>query len=32
MPHPERASHALLGSTDGNVLLQSVLDSVGVTA
>jgi phosphoribosylformylglycinamidine synthase I len=30
MPHPERASHALLGSTDGNVLLQSVLDSVGV--
>ncbi len=32
MPHPERASHALLGSTDGNVLLQSVLESVGVTA
>lgn len=32
MPHPERASHRLLGSTDGNVLLQSVLDSVGVTA
>lgn len=32
MPHPERASHALLGSTDGNVLLQSVLDSVSVTA
>ena len=32
MPHPERASHALLGSTDGNVLLQSVLDSVGVSA
>ena len=31
MPHPERASHALLGSTDGNVLLQSVLDSVGAT-
>jgi phosphoribosylformylglycinamidine synthase I len=30
MPHPERASHALLGSIDGNVLLQSVLDSVGV--
>ena len=28
MPHPERASHELLGSTDGNVLLQSVLDSV----
>jgi len=32
MPHPERASHALLGSTDGNVLLQSVLDSVSVPA
>ena len=32
MPHPERASHELLGSTDGNVLLQSVLDSVGVSA
>ena len=29
MPHPERASHELLGSTDGNVLLQSVLDAVG---
>jgi phosphoribosylformylglycinamidine synthase len=23
MPHPERASHRLLGSTDGNVLLES---------
>ena len=32
MPHPERASHELLGSTDGNVLLQSVLDSVAVSA
>ncbi len=32
MPHPERASHELLGSTDGNVLLQSVLDSVVVNA
>ena len=29
MPHPERASHELLGSTDGNVLLQGILDSVG---
>ena len=29
MPHPERASHELLGSTDGNVLLQSILNSVG---
>ncbi len=28
MPHPERASHKLLGSTDGNVLMQSLLDSV----
>ena len=25
MPHPERASHALLGSEDGKVLLRSVL-------
>ena len=25
MPHPERASHPLLGSTDGNVLLRSLL-------
>lgn len=32
MPHPERASHRLLGSTDGNILLQSVLDSVSVSA
>ena len=32
MPHPERASHELLGSTDGKVLLQSVLDSVSVSA
>ena len=32
MPHPERASHELLGSTDGNVLLQSVLDAAGVPA
>ena len=32
MPHPERASHALLGSTDGNVLLKSVLDTAGVLA
>lgn len=32
MPHPERASHVLLGSTDGNVLLQSILDSASVPA
>ena len=25
MPHPERASHALLGSEDGNVLLSALL-------
>ena len=27
MPHPERASDALLGSTDGVVLLQSLVDA-----
>jgi phosphoribosylformylglycinamidine synthase subunit PurQ / glutaminase len=32
MPHPERASHPLLGSTDGLVLLRSVLTSLGVSA
>lgn len=30
MPHPERASDALLGSTDGVVLLDGLLASVGV--
>jgi phosphoribosylformylglycinamidine synthase len=29
MPHPERASHALLGSTDGNVLLGALLQAAG---
>lgn len=29
MPHPERAAHALLGSTDGAVLLQSLLQAAG---
>jgi phosphoribosylformylglycinamidine synthase len=29
MPHPERACHALLGSTDGAVLLRSLLVSAG---
>lgn len=29
MPHPERACHSLLGSTDGQVLLRSVLASAG---
>jgi phosphoribosylformylglycinamidine synthase len=27
MPHPERASNPLLGSTDGRVLLESLLES-----
>jgi phosphoribosylformylglycinamidine synthase I len=29
MPHPERASHPLLGSTDGRPLLQSLLATAG---
>jgi phosphoribosylformylglycinamidine synthase len=29
MPHPERACHPLVGSTDGVVLLRSVLASAG---
>jgi len=29
MPHPERASSALLGSTDGVVLLESLLAAAG---
>jgi phosphoribosylformylglycinamidine (FGAM) synthase-like amidotransferase family enzyme len=28
MPHPERATDHLLGSTDGQVLLESFLNSV----
>jgi phosphoribosylformylglycinamidine synthase subunit PurQ / glutaminase len=32
MPHPERASHALLGSEDGVVLLQSLLNAAAVSA
>lgn len=32
MPHPERASHRLLGSVDGNVLLSSLLNSIAVAA
>jgi phosphoribosylformylglycinamidine synthase subunit PurQ / glutaminase len=32
MPHPERASHELLGSTDGRVLLESLLAAAGVPA
>ena len=30
MPHPERASHELLGSTDGVVLFRSLLSAAGV--
>jgi phosphoribosylformylglycinamidine synthase subunit PurQ / glutaminase len=32
MPHPERATSALLGSTDGLVLLESLLAAAGVRA
>ncbi len=32
MPHPERASHALLGSEDGLVLLQSLLTAASSAA
>jgi phosphoribosylformylglycinamidine synthase len=32
MPHPERASHPLLGSTDGLVLLRSLLVAAGALA
>ncbi len=32
MPHPERASSELLGSSDGLVLLQSVLDAARIPA
>jgi phosphoribosylformylglycinamidine synthase len=32
MPHPERAADALLGSTDGKVILESMIHSLSVTA
>jgi phosphoribosylformylglycinamidine (FGAM) synthase-like amidotransferase family enzyme len=32
MPHPERASHSLLGSTDGVPLLRSLLVTAGALA
>jgi phosphoribosylformylglycinamidine synthase I len=32
MPHPERACHPLLGSTDGEVLVRSLLDAAASTA
>ena len=32
MPHPERAVEAALGSTDGRLLFESLLDAAGVAA
>jgi len=32
MPHPERACEARLGSTDGNVVFQSILNHLGARA
>ena len=32
MPHPEHAVEQLVGSTDGRVLLQGLLDLAGVPA
>jgi phosphoribosylformylglycinamidine synthase len=32
MPHPERASHALLGSVDGVPLLRSLLTTAAATS
>ena len=32
MPHPERACEPRLGSTDGNVIFQSILNHLGVRA
>lgn len=32
MPHPERACEDRLGSTDGNVIFQSILNHLGVNA
>ncbi len=32
MPHPERASHELLGSTDGLVLIRALLESAAVSS
>ena len=28
MPHPERSCEALLGSEDGNLIFESVIDAV----
>jgi phosphoribosylformylglycinamidine synthase len=32
MPHPERASDALLGGIDGKVILESMIHSLSVAA
>ena len=32
MPHPERSCEAILGSTDGNLIFQSIIDSCGVSS
>jgi phosphoribosylformylglycinamidine synthase subunit PurQ / glutaminase len=32
MPHPERATHELLGSTDGVPMLRSLLDAASRAA
>jgi phosphoribosylformylglycinamidine (FGAM) synthase-like amidotransferase family enzyme len=29
MPHPERACESLLGSTDGRLIFESILDTLG---
>ena len=31
MPHPERSCEAILGSTDGNLIFQSIIDSCGIS-
>ena len=31
MPHPERATHEMLGSTDGGLVLASLLAAVGAS-
>jgi phosphoribosylformylglycinamidine (FGAM) synthase-like amidotransferase family enzyme len=31
MPHPERAADALLGSADGMLVLQSLVESAGTS-
>jgi phosphoribosylformylglycinamidine synthase len=32
MPHPERASDVLMGSTDGRVILQSMVEALVASA